>query len=632
MLPASRTFDMPALDCVTTVTEQQNIGKQNGIKDTAVTGSWKHFERNRRSTLKEKPIRSVPSFTWRECKTIISIPHRDSSLDPPVIGGLVYCESDALDYAVNEEHVERKKYHHTAILGFVVKRKTRSLYENWTVDVFVSTHPTCRLLASRRVPRGSGPLTSFPVRYFCSPKVMTSFVASHLPQLPSPSLYYGSERKGGGRRRAEFILSRFSQFPFTGRKPSCDIDYEGFQLFMDTYLEVETPEELCRHLFLSFVKREQALDGKAFKEVYPHIRGGGVEIHFGKTTLSTPDQDSNLDLPVIGSLAYYETSACVCKSRNRIASARQCPQEMAVLSSTTACAPITSHTSGPGSAPNIATCHVEQPVPEQRNKLAEKFHGLTEKFHSLGHHRSESENASARMRTGEETLVLDGRKPIIPYGWVLTSYSCHEVLEKKSTDSSPSHSQVSRNSSRKSNNSLLVTNGKLDDMKFMVRKSSSVEVNSLRVYLKDIVCYLSLIEGGRPEDKLEFMFRLYDTDGNGVLDTNEMDCIVNQMMNVAEYLGWDVTELKPVRSIQESSQTVTAMKLFEKHDHTSDQDAGKQTLGTYQRGPITRLVSKDSSQNKANLGHPYKKPSFKVELNCPGGEYGRALDYNLAEV
>lgn len=43
-----------------------------------------------------------------------------------------------------------------------------------------------------------------------------------------------------------------------------------------------------------------------------------------------------------------------------------------------------------------------------------------------------------------------------------TSYSCHDVLEKKSTDSSPSHSQVSRNSSRKSNNSLLVNNGKYE--------------------------------------------------------------------------------------------------------------------------------------------------------------------------
>ncbi|CAG2059277.1 unnamed protein product, partial [Timema podura] len=38
----------------------------------------------------------------------------------------------------------------------------------------------------------------------------------------------------------------------------------------------------------------------------PHLRGGRVESHLGKTTLSSPDRDSNLDLPVFGGRAQYD--------------------------------------------------------------------------------------------------------------------------------------------------------------------------------------------------------------------------------------------------------------------------------------------------------------------------------------
>nr|CAD7428748.1 unnamed protein product [Timema monikensis] len=45
------------------------------------------------------------------------------------------------------------------------------------------------------------------------------------------------------------------------------------------------------------------------EEVNPHLRGGRVEHHLGKTTPSSPELDSNLDLPILGSLAQHETRA-----------------------------------------------------------------------------------------------------------------------------------------------------------------------------------------------------------------------------------------------------------------------------------------------------------------------------------
>ncbi|XP_077459710.1 diacylglycerol kinase, alpha b isoform X1 [Stigmatopora argus] len=66
------------------------------------------------------------------------------------------------------------------------------------------------------------------------------------------------------------------------------------------------------------------------------------------------------------------------------------------------------------------------------------------------------------------------------------------------------------------------------------------------VLFRDVSCYFSVLEEAKPLEKLEFSFKLYDKDGNGHLDSAEVDRIITQMMRAADYLGWDVVEIKSV--------------------------------------------------------------------------------------
>ncbi|XP_043916535.1 diacylglycerol kinase beta-like isoform X2 [Protopterus annectens] len=304
--------------------------------------------------------------------------------------------------------------------------------------------------------------------------------------------------------------------------PDQPIDYEGFKIFMKAYLEVDIPEELCQHLFMSFKRKTHQNSPESQRQGSSISQLNVLGIN-GKS--------------ILNAMARH---AAECKSSQGNVSDQQpaaCPAPIAAMASitTAAASPTSSRSSSQRSNAGTPSAH-----------------------NSSGSSKISSGSLlnpqSPGTRSAEKKMSLGLRKSLSPMKTIPP-----------------------------------------------VQPVPAPQV----VYLKDIVCYLSLLERGQAEDKLEFMFRLYDTDGNGVLDSSEVDRIINQMVHVAEYLEWDATELRPILK-----------EMMEEIDYDHD---GTVTLEEWIRGGMTTIPLlvllgmetnvKDDGQHVWKLKH-FNKPAY----------------------
>ncbi|NXI58709.1 DGKB kinase, partial [Chloroceryle aenea] len=304
--------------------------------------------------------------------------------------------------------------------------------------------------------------------------------------------------------------------------PEQPIDYDGFRLFMKTYLEADVPEELCQHLFTSF-KRKICQASPETQQQSP-----------GVSQLNTLEPKS---LDMIKTKVTYATIIGI------------------------------------------------------NGKML---------LSALGRHTPEAKSCHSNAAEPQPASLTPASIPSASPSWSRSS-------SQKSTTATPS--------AHNSSGSLKISSGSLLSPQLSATDEGSTRkgTSARSSHLPKAAVSAGSHECGlfqhpskpRAEDKLEFMFRLYDTDGNGLLDSSELDRIINQMVHVAEYLEWDSTELKPILKA-----------MMEEIDYDHD---GTVTLEEWIRGGMTTIPLlvllgmetnvKDDGQHAWRLKH-FRKPAY----------------------
>ncbi|KAH0620803.1 hypothetical protein JD844_021584 [Phrynosoma platyrhinos] len=122
----------------------------------------------------------------------------------------------------------------------------------------------------------------------------------------------------------------------------------------------------------------------------------------------------------------------------------------------------------------------------------------------------------------------------------------------------------------------------------------------------EYVAVLNLVLRGKPEHKLKWLFKVYDTDGNGFLDKTELQKMLKSVYNVKQ--GWARNT-----DTQLSSPEEVCDRIFQLMDENSD---GKLSLkefvdGVQQDDWIRKMLSVEINPTKWILQHREKKADVK---------------------
>nr|CAD7255744.1 unnamed protein product [Timema shepardi] len=233
---------------------------------------------------------------WRKCtpqlrgeivenqfeKTTLCTPERDSNLNLPVIGSLVYCESSALDHVASKAYPEHRAMCDRCIVVLPHMFTSALLPSN-------KRRRRCCQVGAARWARS----------IVCT--TQTSLEPNLSPSIKQIRIYrWGIWRRSPCCEELRGVLfDVYSNFPRSLK------DQENI-------LDVVTSRLTSQH---NINMRFGRIGKVELEEVNPHLRGVRVENHLGKTTPSSPNRDSNLDLPVLSSRAQHDKR--VIKLRHR---------------------------------------------------------------------------------------------------------------------------------------------------------------------------------------------------------------------------------------------------------------------------------------------------------------------------